>query len=289
MKQFIKRNKIASGVIVVCLIGVGVSAWGWWHYIYSNPERVFNRMLTNSLSTPSVTKKVAQAGGGSAGEVTSLRVNPTAILDSVATAEGSERELIATPRTSYIRFTDIDPQKLGLSDSQDLSGVLGVWGESSTADASAFGVAGYNQSLFGIVPVGRLTVADKKALLTQIKQDSVYNVDYSTVKRELLDGRPTYTYAVSIKPRAFISMVKSFSADLGMDDFKNYDPSSYPEDPAIEVTMRIDVWSGQLTSIAYGQGQADEVYSGHGAATVITEPAQAIPASELQTRLQQIR
>lgn len=288
MRQFIKRNKVASSIIVVCLVGAGVSVWGWWHYIYSNPQRVFNRMLSSSLSTPTVTKKTAQTTGGASTEVTSLRVNPVAILNSVTTAEGSKRELIATPRTSYIRFVDIDLQKLGLSGSQDLSGVLNVWGKSSTADAGALGVAGYNQSLFGIVPIGRLSTANREALLSQIKHDSVYNVDYSKVKRELVQGRPTYTYTVSIKPRAFIGMVKSFSADLGLSDFEQYDPNSYPESPAIEVTMRIDVWSSQLTSIMYGQGQADETYSGHGAAVVITEPTQSIPADELQTKLQQI-
>lgn len=289
MKQFIKRNKIASSVVVVCLIAVGASAWGWWHYVYSNPKRVFNRMLSASLSTPSITKTTTQTTGGQSTEMTALQVNPTAILDSVTKSEGAKRELIATPNASYIRFVDLDLQKLGLSNpSQDLSGVLNVWGKSSSADASMIGVAGYNQSLFGIVPVGRLSTANKAALLSQIQHDSVYAIDYSTVKREIVAGRPTYTYTVNIKPRAFIGMIKSFAADLGIHDFDQYNPSSYPESPTIAVSMRVDVWSSQLTAIVYGEGQANETYSGHGAAVVITEPTQSIPADELQTKLQQI-
>lgn len=289
MKRFIKHNKIASSVVAVCLVVAGTSAWGWWHYVYSNPKRVFNRMLATSLSTPSVIKTTTQAAGGQSKEITSLRVNPTPILNSVTTSQGTKRELIATPVASYVRFVDIDLKELGLSNSsQDLSGVLNVWGKSAAADAAMMGVASYNQSLFGIVPVGRLSTADRTALLAQIQRDGVYTIDYSTVKRDTVAGRPTYTYSVSIKPRAFISMVKSFAADLGVHDFEQYDPSTYPESPAIIVTMHVDVWSSQLTAINYGEGQADEAYSGHGVTAPIAEPTKYISATELQTKLQQI-
>ncbi len=290
MKQFVKRNKLMGAVASLCVVLIVLSAWSWWHYIYSNPERVFNRMLSTSLSTASVTKKTTQAGGQAGAQVTSLNINPSPILDSTTTAVGNQRELIATPDASYVRFTDIDLSKLGVVDtSQDISGVLNVWGKSISLDGMNGGTGEYNQSLFGIVPVGRLSSQDRAALLGQMQKENVYNVDYSTTKRETVNGRPVYTYTVTIKPRAFISMLKSFSSYLGMNDFEQYDPNTYPESPLIAVSMQIDVWSSQLTKITYGEDQTTEDYSAYGALTDIQEPATYISAQELQAKLQQIR
>lgn len=294
MKQFVRRHKLSTVIVLtsgVLLIGIG---WGWWHYIYSEPQRVFERMLTNSLSTPSVTKTTTDPNTSqSSVQTTQVTINPTPAVRSVnvvrQAGSEAETETIATPSDNYVRYNRIQTtQKDNDGNPLDFSSVLDVWASSTTLNSSADDGQVFSQNVLGVVPFARLSPDQRQTLLKQIKNDSVYNIDYSSVRRSIAGGRPTYSYEVGLKPRAYINMLKSFSKYLGPDELADVDISQFPDDQFVPLVISIDVWSGQLKHVAYSDEQRVETYSAQGAYNAITLPSNAISAQELQSKLQKI-
>lgn len=295
MKQFIGRNKSVISILFVGIIIISASSWGWWHYVYSNPKRVFNRMLSQSLSTPSVTKSTIEPDSTKTlRQTTQLSVNPTPAVRSVSQVKQGDSlistENIASPQADYVRYTGISTSQKGENDKPlDFSQILGVWGQSTNDDPTTEGAQLFNQTALGVVPLARLSVEDKKALLKQIAESNVYIVDYDNVTRSVVDGRPVYSYKVGLTPRAYVAMLKTFSRNLGNDELALTDPNDYPESPALNVGITIDVWSSQLRQVTYEDSPRVEDFSSHGALVNISMPTEFVSLPELQAKLQQIR
>ena len=294
MKQFIRRNKSVVGISVLSLVLVGVVSWSWWHYIYSNPKRVFNRMLSQSLSTPTVVKTTIDQDS-SLNQTTQLSVNPEALVRSESKINQSDSsittESIATPEADYVRYTKISTSQKGQDGKPlDFSQVLGLWGRSTNADVTSTGAQLFNQTSLGVVPMGRLKPEARNALLKQIAETGVYSVDYSNVTRRNVGGRPVYEYKVGLSPRAYVTMLKSFSKALGENSLEQVDPNDYPESPNLNVGIYVDVWSSNLREITYENSNRTEIFSSHGGYVRPADlPTDAVPVEELQAKLQQIR
>lgn len=283
---------IAAGVIALAISGVS-----WWKLVYSNPSNVFDRMLANSLATPSVTKVVAQSDDSQKLQQTSQLVtepsqivHAKSVLGQTTDADTSIiTESIGTPETDFVRYTNIKTsQKSSSGKDFDFSSVIGVWGKSGQ-DSLGNGAQLFNQTVLGVVPVANLPQPQRSALLKQIKNDNVYKQDAKSVKRQLVNGRPMYIYNVSVAPVAYVTMLKNFARDLGLKQLEQVDPAQYKDSQPLQFSFEVDVWSSQLLKVSYSTSDRTESYSAYGARTQISVPTSSIGVDELQSRLQQVQ
>lgn len=294
VKKRMRSSRIIIAVITVSCIILAAAGWAWWRQVYTNPENVFDRMLANSLTTPSVTKTTAESSFRQSATVqaSQLTVNPNPSVRTKAVAQQTgttiEYESIAFPDREYFRYTNIltaSEEGGELTTPDKYKDVLNVWGESSSATAGTEAQM-FDQTMLGVVPIASLNPQDRQALLAQIAKDKVYTVSYDSVKRERVNGRLTYTYDVNITPRAYVNMLKTFAEMVGSNQLADVDTSPYPDTPSLKVTMKVDVLSGNLTEIVFTQDQRVETYTAHGGYQLVSEPEKSIPLLQLQSMLQ---
>lgn len=289
------RLTVLSSLIALALVIFAGSGWAWWHYIQSEPTKVFERMLETSMSTPSVTKTVTQKENDQKLEqIIQLSASPAAQVHSRNVLDQGQAvittESIGNKANDFIRYENIQTdQKNSAGSSFDFSSVLSVWGKSGQ-DAETSGEAQlFNQTILGVVPMANLAATERHKLLDQIMKDGVYQVDYSKVRRAIKNGRPVYTYDVSVQPVAYITMLKSFAGALGLPQLEDVDPQQYANTPPLSFSFEIDVWSAQLAKVDYTDTGRSETYTAYGARTLIAEPENVVTLEELQSRLQSIQ
>lgn len=285
--------------IFVLGIIILVGAFGaWWRLVYSNPTRVFDRMLSAHLSTPSITKTISESDDTQKlSQQTQLTISPTArvhstnVLRQVADASTVvTTESIAAPTVDYVRYVDIKTgQKNSAGKPFDFSSVLGKWGKAEQSDAQSGGAQLFNQTALGVVPAADLPQAQREDLMKLIKDTKVYQTDMKKVKRTIQNGRPVYSYDVTVKPVAYVTVLKAFARDIGLKQLESIDASQYAASSDLAFTFDIDVWSGQLNKISYSDSQRSESYSSYGARLQIQLPSTSLTISGLQSRLQQVQ
>lgn len=299
--KFVPAQLVFMGSIILLL----ASVWGWYKLVYSSPSQVFDRMLSNALSTSGAVKTIYQVGDGQKlNQKTHIVTAPQHTIYSVAELQPGPSggtlittESIGTPKTDYVRYTDIKTdQKTTEGKEFNFGALLGIWGKSDDKEATSSGAVIYNQNVLGVLPTGNLTPNQRLQLLEQISNDQVYTVDFASVRKGDHSGRPTYSYDVIVKPVAYVSMLKTFARDIGIKQLESVDPNQYAGSPPLKFKFDIDIWSGTLKKITYQEAQQDaatpqktEEFSSYGVRKKIVIPAQTIPAGELESRLQQIQ
>ncbi len=297
-KQSTPRSTTNKLIVAALVILVGTGVYAWWQFSYTNPSKVFNRMVANNLSTPSVTKTSTQTADGQSLEQTSILVtSPKQYVASQSTltqGEGEQAskvvtETLAFPTEEYTRYLSITTaQKNSSGKPYNFDKILNVWGKTTSADAESGGPQTFNQAVLGIVPVGTMNASQRNELLSYIQKNNVFGVDASKVTKEWKNNRLVYSYAGSVKPIPYVTMLKVFAKSMGLRQLDSVDPQQYKDSAPINFTVNVDVISGQMTSVKYTDSERTENYSAYGYRPVIKTPNNAIPISELQTRLQQI-
>lgn len=293
-----KRSPITALVIISILL-IAIFGVVWWRQVYSDPQRVFQAMLNNSLRLQSVFKEVdsnsfsqevdqtvylqfgAEDRVMSMTRLTQLGDKPTTVVT----------ESIGTPTTDYVRYTTINTEQTKADGSKlDFSGVLGVWGSSDKEQANKL-TSGelYNESILGIIPFGVLDKSSRRELLTLMNQENIYEVDYTAVAKTSENGRPRYTYGVTVDAEAYVKLLKRFGDLNGLNHLAELDPAAYAGQERLPFTLTIDVWSRQLQRIEYGNGERVETFSGHNGRREVALPAETISVDELQGRLQELQ
>ncbi len=289
--KVVKLSWLFGAVVLV------VAVLGWWHFVYNSPSSVFDRMLSNMLSTSSVTKESSQVGGGQAIEQnTQILTSPyhqartlntltqTGLTNSTVTTES-----IGGPSGDYVRYVDIKTNQLNPNGKPfDFSQLLGVWSKTPGSDQNTASQL-YSQLILGVVPIGNLSAENRDHLLNEIKTKGVYDINYSTVKQSRQNGRLIYTYTVKVKPMAYVAMLKDFAKMVGLTQLEQVDPSLYQNSSPFEVNLEVDAWSGQLTRVTYSDNGRTENYQDYGAHVTISQPDVSIGVNELQSRLQQVQ
>ncbi len=287
-------------LVIVLAIVLAIGAfWSWWHYVRSNPKRVFEAAVSNNLKVRGVTDHLLQSNGNQKLDQTvQLMTGPenTAHASTVLSQEGSgggsvQTETIGTPFADYVRYTSImTSQKNAEGKPLDFSKILGVWGTTGSTDSKGDTNGDlYNQIILGIVPFANLPAAERTALLKQIKDQKVYDVDYSHVEHKIVNGRPVYIYKVTVKPEAFVGLLKTLGSYLGLTQLETVDPSSYKQSPPLKVELGVDVWTRQLNSATYVNNDRTERLSAYGVQRPVELPKNAVSTDELQTRVQSIQ
>lgn len=270
----------------------------WWKSVYSNPRDVFPDMLNNSLRLRGLTRTVSQQSNGQQVEQI-IRAKLThdraaRALTDLNQPDSSSRvvtENIGTVTDDYVRYNHIETaQRKDNGDPIDFTSILNVWGLSgSNEDRITTDGELYNEAALGVVPFGMLNRDQRRQLLTKIDRDNIYDVDYENVDREIRNGRPVYTYKVSLDMEKYLELLKIFATFTGMNHMSNIDPASYADEDRLGFELSVDVWSRQLVHIKYGAGERQEKISGFNASHPILLPKDPISVQELQKRLQELR
>lgn len=283
-------------ILLGLLLFVGAGA-AWWTSVGSNPRNVFYDMLDNSMKTRSIGRHVVQDNGSQKLEQRShLITGQTAQVNSLTTlSQGAgtsvKTQSIGTPTEDFVRYVAIETDQLGASGQPlNFDNVIGVWGKSTPAEQGE-GTRGelFGENVLGVIPIGFVPYERRVELIKLIDEQNVYDIDYSKTKREVVNGRPQYTYDVVVKSDKYITMLKEFAKSVGLTQLESLDPSSFADAEPFQFSMTVDILSRQLVSVAFTGSARTEVYSSHGHETSVTLPDQTIPIDELQARLQNIQ
>lgn len=298
MKKLLGKISIVRVAVIAGVIVFAGAAYGWWHFVYSNPKNVFNRMLATSLSSSSVTRNIKQDDDVQILTQTSQlvtspskRVHATNTLRQVIDAGTVvNTESIATPKADFVRYTGIrTTQKNTEGKDFDFKSVIGVWGVSDGNDPFSGNPQLFAQNIFGVMPIANLPAAQRKELIDYIHKNQVFKTNFGKVGKSIEDGRPVYTYGISVPPKQYVTLLKMFAKDLGITQLEQVDPEQYADSNALNFLFKIDVWSGQLKTIQYKDSNRTENMTAYGARLLIDTPSSAVTLQELQTKLQGVQ
>jgi hypothetical protein len=270
------------------------SGWAWWHYVRSNPERTFFAAVENSLRTQGVTRIVNQESGSQKMEQKvrlgvgsqNLAHGLTAITQEGAVDATIKTEAISTDKEEYIRYTAIDTDQKGASgQTLDFSSLLNIWGK-TTSQASCQGGELFGESILGVIPVGNLTADRRAPIVNLIHEKQVYQIEKVDHTNEA--GRPVYKYTVKVMPEAYVTMLKEFGKAVNLCQLEGLNPADYKDSDPITFSVKVDVWSRQMTGIDYSGGSRSEKFTSYGVSPNVEIPKDSIPVEELQTKLQAI-
>ncbi len=288
--QLVAELMIVFGVITLC-----VGAFLWWHYIVSNPKRVFWGMMNSSLQTPSMTIRTLQSDESqTVDQVVRLNVNGQhvahgrTVLSQTGSTSSVTTETIGTPHGDYIRYLAVNTNQKGANGQPlNFSQLLNVWGKTPT-DATDTNGDSYNQAVLGLIPYGNLDQAQRQELVKLMEQ--AYSFNNNEVAKHVVKGRPVYDYNIEVKPKAYVVMLKRFGAMTGLTQLEQIDPANYESASPINFVLTVDVWSRQALTIHYPKSNRVEKLSGWGVvASPVALPKDAIGVDELQGRLQTLQ
>jgi hypothetical protein len=272
-----------------------VAVWLWCFKISVDPERTFWATIEHGLANRGVTIQSEQESGGARAKQTiqfSLGAeNLSHARTSVNTQPGTTvvSETIGTPTVDYTRYLDIQTdQKKRDGGKMDFSKVLNIWSKGAEGSAQLFTQAVFGSTLpvggMG-VPLGNLSAEARDRLMRQIRDDVVYQIDFSKVKKERLNGRLVYTYDASLQPVAYVAMVKSFAQSIGLHGLDEINPADYKGQQPFKLKITVDVRARQVVTIAANEGPAKQTYSGYDVPVQTDLPKETISSAELQKRL----
>ena len=199
-------------------------------------------------------------------------------------------EGIGTTMYDYSRYIGIStPQKTATGKPLNFAKVLNVWGRSDTpAKGQPPTVQYLGQAALGLVPFVNLNATQRRTLVHQMQTQHVYTVDYSSVKRQTMNGKGVYVYDVTINPVAYIGVVQQVIKAAGLTPGNNLDPSAYQNSPPLKATFYVAKTTGQLVKVVYAASQQTDTYGDYGVNQPIRIPSKTIPIAQLQKQLQTI-
>ncbi len=256
-------------------------------------------MLANNLQTTGVTKYQQTSGGGQqASQYVRLQLGSTNASQWLVRLKqaGADvtTESIGAPTDGYVRYSHITTsQKHADGKPYDFSSITGVWGKTDTSGGSSLTQL-FSQSLLDVgtapvPPIGNLQPDHRQDVLKFIHDQSIFTPDYSSVKREQLNGRPVYVYTTKVALVPYVRMMQAFARDLGLHSLDNVDASAFQSSQPVTLVLKVDVWSHQLREVSYPEANFTESYSDYGLVDPIQIPTHTIPVNDLQTRLRNLQ
>lgn len=282
-------------LLVLLTLGLlAITGRYWYQNVFTNPDRVMSDVLDKSLQTTSVYRTVEQKGNQNQIEQSLyLSFSPKVAAQSVTHLEergaaGNSSvvtQTIGTTDTDYVRYESIDVSSRN-TPKQNFDNIVNVWGKRQQSAESAQPVSFLNDALFVAVPFGNLDTNQRQ----QIK-DEITKVDlYKTTKTEtqVINGRPTMTYSVSISPKALVQVLAKYVAVTGVGSAQELDPDQYEGTQATDITIQVDLLSRHINKIEFGDSGRTETYGGYNLERNVDLPTETIEIDELQRRLSEI-
>jgi hypothetical protein len=237
-----------------------LAAGGLWCFKLSiTPERVFWGMLDQSLSTGGVSMhSVMEQGDARLEQNVQFSLggqNRAVSLTKLTQGEAKVvTEVIGTPEADYNRYAHIDTDRTNSTGQPlDVSKVLNVWAKTENSDnrSEMIGqaVLGLSLPFGGIpVPIGNLNPEQRAKLITQAKNEGVYEVSFDDVKRERKDGRLRYVYEIKVQTIPYVHLMKTFAKEAGLHELEQLDPNNY-QAPPMTMKLTVDARSKHLVKM----------------------------------------
>ena len=252
--------------------------------------------MENALRTQSFTRKSVQTENG---QVFSQDVFATVTPKQIVSGTNEIRQdgaggfdvltnVIGTPTADYVQYTSIKTGQTGKDGKPlDYSKVLNSWGKNDAGKQTS-GQA-YNQSALGVVPFGNLSRSQRRELVDLMQAKSTYKTDFGKTTRKLTNGRPTYTYDVTVNAEAYIGLLKKYATMVGLNQLAQTNPEDFRTTAPLEFKFTVDAWTRQISQIQYASGRT-ESYGSYGARKTHTPvPSKTLTMDELQQRVQAVQ
>ncbi|HSW79823.1 MAG TPA: hypothetical protein VLG47_03535 [Candidatus Saccharimonadales bacterium] len=288
---------VGGGIALLIIFGVI-----WWNMVYQNPYNVYWGMLSNSLSTSSVTKHLTQKSGATSLDqliafnfgTQNYAYGRTVLKDPVSTVH---TESIGTIKNDFIRYTNIETkQKNRKGKTINFSPVLGKWAKADAVNAPAQNGSApfFIQSVIGLaggntVPIVNLPEQQRESLMKLLHDTDVYKTDVNKVKKKVVDGKMLYTYDVSVEPVAYVAFEKQLANDLGIKTLSQIDPENYASQDAIKMNFVVDAHSHRLSAIKFQSSSHTETYTAYGMPPRTDIPKTTISDTKLQELLTSVQ
>ena len=279
-----------------------ISGFMWWILVYENPYNVYWGMLGQSLSSSSVTKHIVENSNGThldqyIGQEFGIHTLAYGRTTLASTSSTVKTQNVGTLSQDYVRYTDIQTkQKNKNGHAFNFSNVLGKWAQAPAANTTTQGSSTpfFIQTMLGLgggnlVPMANLAPKQRQNLISQLHQSVVFGTSFSNVQKHKLNGRPVYTYSVSVEPVAYVAFEKAFAADVGIKTLGQLDPNNYQGQQPIQAQFTVDVHSHQLAEVSYVGSSHQEFFSGYGVPLKVSIPKATISGLTLQNLISQIQ
>ena len=289
----------AKFIISVAVI-IGVSTFlAWQYHNTTNADRVFWGMVDENLQTSAYSRNTVQKNGSqSVTQVIQTATSPQQLIYSQTVFQQTGvdsataiTENIGTPTEDYVRYNSIvTSQKSANGGQLDFSDVVGKWAAAGSGAGGETTGQQYNQAVLGIIPTGNLSSAERRAIIKTMKDQGTYRYSVIETKRTWPFGRPTYTFQVTVSPEGYITTLKQFAEEVGLNHLEKVQPADYASSQKLTFIVSVDGWTHQMTRADQNQGARSETISGRNLKkTLPSTPSDTIPVDELQARLQSVQ
>jgi hypothetical protein len=288
MKQTLISAKTLIPLLIFSIILLAGSAFYWYKYVLTDPQRILNGMVDKSLQTTSVNRTVTQAQArNSVVQSVHLGFSPSLLAQSITNLEESNQsgktkvttETIGTKDADFVRYTAID---ITGKNSIDTKNVLNVWG-SRKSEGSGEPASFLNDALFVAVPFGNLNPSQRKQVKDEIDKTKLYNIQEAKV--QFVNGRPVADYTLNLEPKALVQVLAKYVELTGVGSDTELNPDAYEGAGKVPVKLQVDVLSRHLVSSEFGGSGRSEKYTSYNASRDVKVPTESIDIKELQKRL----
>lgn len=266
----------------------------WWFGVQTQPKRVFNDMLEQSLMTNGVTVQAEQASeGGSIAYWLQYSLGSTNQARSLTKISQNNAdittEVLGTNDYDYTRYASIETSQTDKDGKPlDVGNIQNVWakGQSSLLAESALGLSLPLGAL--PVPIGNITPEKRGELLDFMRQKKVYDVDYGNVETKRQDGRLQYVYNVKVQVILYADLLKRFAQSAGLNDLDTLDPNTYSGAEPIDLKLTVDVRSRHVVGVDVTVSETQNYSYTYGSYDVPLSneiPQETIADTELQKRI----
>ena len=291
---FIVKYKTAS-IIAGAILLIIISSSIWMRQVYYSPERVFNAMLENNLSTNGVTRtRVQEQQAGKKEDIEQVSFVPEAAVRSLQTINqngpgGNNKvvtESIGTVNNDYSQFISIDVAQKGVDGKKlNYATVEKQWGKTDAKEQQA---QIFRSVVLSPVPFANLDQSARTKIISLMKESKAYDVQYGRVKNVKVDGTDAIAFPVKINSEKYVAVLKELAKYLGINNTEDLNPADFKDQPPIEVTITVGKLSRQILEVTYAGGQK-ESYSAYGMSKPIQLPTSTISLNDLQQKAESIQ
>jgi hypothetical protein len=291
---FIVKYKTAS-IIIIAVLLVIISSLTWIRQVYYSPERVFNAMLENNLSTNGVTRtRIQEQQAGKKEDIEQVSFVPEAAVRTLQTIDqktpdGNNKvvtQSIGTLTNDYSEFISIDvSQKDAKGKKLNYASVEKQWGKTDPKEQPA---QIFRSTVLSPIPFANLDQGARTKIIDLMKQSKAYDVQYSRVKTVKVDGTEALAFPVKINSEKYVTVLKQLATFIGVNNTDDLKPEDFKDQPPIEVTIAVGKLSRQILEVTYAGGQK-ETYSAYGMVEPIKIPQSTISLNELRQKAESIQ
>lgn len=289
-------KKIAMQLVAAGLVIALVSSIFWYKDVYMTDERRFWSAVDNSMSTSSVVRTLTSGGTGN--QVvqknrfyfTPVDINESMVAFDNRTATASTSVVtegintLDSQYSRYVSFETTDAREDGSIPSLD--NVLGKWAGETLEGEEALEQArlNYVSELVTLVVFGNFTQDVRSDVVNALKDSNAYDVGYTAVTEDIVDGEEVLYYPVSVGLRAYAQQLQDSFKRAGLGEFPPLNPENYSEDSRISAQFTVRKRDNAITSIDFGD--RSETYSNYGVQKNVEIPSPEYTPQELEAQVQ---